>query len=323
MDERPGMNIGALLHTINVHGGVRRYFEVGNTLIRHGHSFTLFHRVIGERVPWMRFDGNAVPYDLHRGKKFDAMITGAHECFNDLVRSDATVKIVLVVAKFYADRYKRLWKEFGNSLLWIGVSGNWNEGMEEIEGITIPGGVDTEFFKPIERAEEDKLTVSFYCRTGSGRNVDQILDVAKECQDVATFIGYDSENGRPSLEHAPGVEIRKMKNQEEMLRLLQNSDIILSGMRTAGWNNVISEAMACGAVSVTTSAGCEDLVQNLMTGCICYNEDFRSEMIGWIRALARNRKKLGMIRRNAIQHVQQFSWDKHVAKILEEVKKRI
>jgi hypothetical protein len=103
------MKIAALCPTMNVHGGVRTYYELGNELIRQGHTYTLFTNKHKEQVPFMEFKGEIKPYTQHSNDRFDMVLTGAQECLNDLENVNASIKVVLIVAKFYDHEYKKLW----------------------------------------------------------------------------------------------------------------------------------------------------------------------------------------------------------------------
>lgn len=311
------MRIAGLLHTLDVHGGVRRYFEIGNAVVRAGHEFILYHKTVHDKKPWMEFLGELRPYHEHRSVSTDVMFTGAYECFLDLEKARADTKIVFVVAKFYAQEYLKLWQRAGKSLFWVGVAKDWNLGMEEIQGITIPCGINTTFFKSVERPPAGRLKVSFYARTGEGRNVEQVVQVAEKLHKKIDFVGYDAP-GYPSI-CSDCVESRTINSQEELRSLLQSSDIIVSAMRSAGWNNIIAEGMACGAVPVTTPAGVGDLVVDGKTGLLCDPGNLVESLASNITALYCCTEEMVKIRRAAIEHVKQFSWDSAVSKLMEAV----
>ena len=239
---RRALNIGGLVHTLNVHGGVRRYLELGNAFVSGGNNYHLFAQTLQEKKPWLNFKGNQRPYHEYGAQKLDILITGAHESFRDLMLADADERVVLVVAKFYADRYLKLWRERKQQLKWIGVASDWNKGMEEIVGTCIPGGVNTKFFTPVFPAQERKPVVAFYARTGDGRGVERIIGLAKILWNDATFIGFDAP-GYPTIsDNLPSnVRIVHTPTQEALRDVLQSADVVVSCMCSAGWNNVISE----------------------------------------------------------------------------------
>lgn len=303
---------------LRVHGGVRRYMEMGNALVKAGHSYTLY--VLDEPAhPWIPFLGRVAHIDELESKPevFDLAFTGAEECFGPLLQVNALKKAVLVVAKFYAEEYKKLWRDQGSNLLWIGVAEEWNKGMEEIAGVRCPGGINLDYFRPAgERVNQEKLLVTFYARSGGTiRGDDMLAEVIAGAGGLAQFIGFDTVTYLPV--NIPGTSVLKTLYQEEMVALLQKSDIVLSCMGTAGWNNVAAEGMACGAVPVTTPAGVKDFIVDGQNGFIC---DTAQEMIEQIEMLAANRNILERMRAQGRESLKPFTWDRFVSRMLDIVK---
>jgi glycosyltransferase involved in cell wall biosynthesis len=321
------MKIAGIVHTLNVHGGVRRYIELGNALVDAGHEYTLFYKPLQEKVPWMEFKGKAVPNHIYHGQKFDLAFTGADECFGALERIDARVKVVFVVAKFYADSFKRMWRKHGNKYLWVGVAKEWNVGMEEIQGVTIPGGVNTDFFVPKKRLPllGRKMRVGFYSRLGFGRGVEDIVYIAGKFRvmgrDAFDFIGFDARDYDATLKDGiNGIKVIRTPTQESLRDCLQSCDVVLSLMCSAGWNNVVAEGMACGALPIATTAGNGDLIIDGQTGFIV---DKPRHARKYLVTLQENPAQVEMIAQNAIKHVQQFSWKTHAEKFIDEVERRM
>jgi len=197
--------------------------------------------------------------------------------------------------------------------------------MEEIQGVCIPGGVDIENFKPDpDKVEGRKLLVGFYSRLGDGRGIEHITRVAKILKDHVTFIGFDAI-GYPSLEVIPGsgIVLVTTRSQLDLRRVYQKCDIVLSFMRSAGWNNVVGEGMACGAVPIATVHGTKDLIQDGKTGFLCSDANIIHDAVDRILYLSSHRDRLREMSKAAAQRVQQFSWANHTAKVLEEIKRRL
>jgi hypothetical protein len=317
------MKVAGILHFINLHGGVRRYFEIGNALIRQGHEFTLFSDTNVERCPWMEFNGKWLPRRQFKGMdEFDIAFTGANECYGDLIEIKAKTKVILIVAKFYAHDCVSFYKQIGDRMLWVGVSTNWNKGgMEEINGVTCVGGVNTHFFKPLPNKQTEKLKVIFYGRNDDPvrRGTAKIVELTERLKNRHDFIAYDAK-GYATIS-GNYIKVNVCNSQQDLLNTLQQGDVILSGMANAGWNNVCAEGMACGCVPIATPAGTEDLIINGDNGYVCNDEDWIPQMIKYLDELDRDRAKLKLMQRKALAWVQQYSWDIFVMKLLKEVKK--
>ncbi len=67
------MKIAALLPNVEIYGGVRRYLELGNALVRRGHEYTLFTPA-GEKPDWLEFRGRSTPFEALSGLEFDVGI---------------------------------------------------------------------------------------------------------------------------------------------------------------------------------------------------------------------------------------------------------
>lgn len=317
-----GLNIGGMVHTLNIHGGVRRYLELGNAFASGGNNYHLFVHTLQEKSPWLGFKGVQHPYHEYAEQRLDIAFTGAYEGFRDLLLSNSDKKVVMVVAKFYADKYLQLWREKGNALKWIGVASDWNKGMEEISGTCIAGGVNTKFFTPVFPVQKHKPVIAFYARTGDGRGIERILGLAKILWSEATFVGFDAPDYPTMSGNLPSnMSIVQTPTQEALRTVLQSADIVVSCMRSAGWNNVIAEGSSCGCVPIANDAGTKDVILHGRTGFVCGSQWFEKEAAEYIRHLAANWDIMDRMARRANAWVRQFDWDIVAEKIITEVYK--
>lgn len=314
------LKILGMVKTLNVHGGVRRYFELGNAFVDRGNEYHLTAVQTKEKQPWLTFKGKAAYYEEWLNSKYDIAFTGANECFNDLLVQKADHRVIFVVAKFYAEKYLKLWQQHGSKFKWIGVAKDWNLGMEEIEGTCIPGGVNTNFFYGFFPEERERLTVSFYARKGQGRGVERILDLAKKFPDIR-FIGFDARNYDTISPDASNVEIRITDSQNDLRDILHQSDVVVSAMDSAGWNNVIAEGMACGCVPIATEAGTGDLILPERTGFVFRKENFNDYAAQCLELLSQNHALKDNMARRASCWVKQYDWGIVAEKVLTEVMK--
>jgi glycosyltransferase involved in cell wall biosynthesis len=104
-----------------------------------------------------------------------------------------------------------------------------------------------------------------------------------------------------------------------LVDVLRRSDIIMSAMNLAGWNNVIAEGCACGLVPISTSAGVKDLVINGWNGYIIPRNEFVDVACDRINRLNVDRELLMNMKERSIQHVQQFDWEIFCRGMLDEI----
>ena len=330
--EMPILTGCGIVHTSDVHGGVRRYYEIGNALVDRGHWYEVRAGQSRESSLWLPYRGKARAYDDQQDQScfYDFAMTGAHEAFDRMVATPSVVKVVLVVAKFYADRYKALWDAYGDSLLWVGVADGWNDGMEEIDGVTIPGGVNTRFFRPLAiksaaRAlnHRERLRVGFYARQGVGRGVERVLELAQSLEDVCDFVGFDANGYNTVTVSGSNVSLRFNMSQDDLRSVYRSCDIVVSAMHQAGWNNVIAESMGCGCVPIATPAGTGDLIVDGQTGYMCDAQEFETQAAECIAYLASNRDVLDRMSRSAHDWVQQYSWGIFTDRLVAEIRRRL
>ena len=320
-DETSSLKIAGIVRTMNVHGGVRRYFEMGNALMASGNSYTLYAITMKEKTPWVQFMGKQMPHGAWKNEEHDIVLTGDWESFSDLCNFPAKKKVVMVVAKFYAEKYLKLWREQGEGLKWVGVASDWNKGMEEIKGVCIPGGVNTNFFTPVMPMRGRKPIVAFYARAGEGRGVEKVIALANLLKYEADFIGFDFP-GYPLVSGLPSnMRIELTPTQESLRSVLQKADIVVSAMRSAGWNNVAAEGAACGCIPIVTEAGTKDIVLHGRTGFMCDSTWFERQAAEYIKELIKNPDLMDRIANRASQWVKQFDWNIVAERFLTEVVK--
>lgn len=313
------LRIAGLVKTLDVHGGVRRYFELGNALVDQGHRFDLFYRSCREDRPWLPYRGGLRKYGTWSGE-YDVVFTGAHECFDDLRAFPARKRVVKLVAKFYRDHYVRLWKHLGADALWVAVEAGVPGAYPEIQSVLIPGGTNTDFFSPAGVERERALRVGFYARRGRGRGVERVLSVASRFGRDVEFVGFDAP-GYDSAVSSPSVRIESTPTQGGLRDVLRGCDVVMSAMYSAGWNNCIAEGMACGAMGIATPEGTRSLIVDGHTGYLCRQEAFEDEAEAAILYLLEHREHLLAMRSLATRWVQQFSWSIVATRFVVEVQR--
>jgi len=145
-------------------------------------------------------------------------------------------------------------------------------------------GVDTERFRPIERAVEPALPVFAYLgRVAVEKNIEDFLRLSLPGR--LRVIG-DGPARVEMQQRYPAVEFTGLLKGEELARKLADSDVLVFPSRTDTFGLVMLEAMACGVpVAAYPVTGPIDVVQDGVTGCL--NEDLSAAAL---RALSLDRE---------------------------------
>ena len=161
-------------------------------------------------------------------------------------------------------------------------------GLDPRKASVIRAAVDTEFFKPGTRGLTRELRVvaigQLHWIKGYADALEAIAQLVS--QGVPVFydmIGGEPPNGtnKPSdrsrllyLIHELGlsdrVRLRGELSQEEVLKCLQESDVLLQASLSEGLPNSVLEAMACGLpVVVTDCGGLREAINDGIEGFVC------------------------------------------------------
>jgi glycosyltransferase involved in cell wall biosynthesis len=326
------MKIAALVPHIEVCGGVRRYFEMGNALMNYGHKYDLFYKdLLTCKTPWMKFNGNLLSYGHLQFGDYDLVFTGAAECLDDLAKVKATVRCVLVVARFYTECYEAIWKRYKDDYLWVGCGSKWKEqfcGDNIPKGYDCPGGVNVNYFVPDEKRRSSKecMLVLFYRRDeGYIRGLPIALEGIKKFTPRRLnweFVGYDVKPVPDSWKglEAYGIYGVQLTTQEGLLRLLQSGDIILSAQVDGIWNNILAEGMACGMAGLGTPTASSDFLTNYETGRIIMpgDSDSIADCLSWFDS---NIEVLSSYQVQALNCIRSlFSWGNFADRFIKIVK---
>jgi len=315
------MNIAALLPHVEVFGGVRRYIELGNALIRRGHGFVLFTPE-GAPPTWLKFSGPVKPFSVIGEEAFDFGLCSEYSVLDDFDRLPAETKFfyfVLEGHKSEREVARRPYRFLGNS---EGISRR----LELKYGIVChraPGGINPEIFHPLvvqeaERLPKGEFRVLCYGRIHKRRKgiawvIRAVEGLAKEFPGIR-LVFFDSLVGRDRMDPRTLLKTRIPHEfyidlpQDRMAWLFSRADIFVSAERRAGWSNTTAEAMACGLPVVCTASGTRDFAFNGRTALVVSRP--------WPFVLRRQIRKLLVdealrcrLARAGREKIMEFSWD--------------
>jgi len=328
------LRIGVILPHLKLFGGVRRYIELGNSLVERGHTYTIF-TPDGEKCEWMNYSGLVKKITEMEDEVPDVLITGSPEYFGLLLKSGSSLKVFYL--QLEGIKNERLIVKNKDIHVMVNSTGlarriRRRYRVEPLDGI---GGVNTDMFHPItdqsdERfsavlglKEEFPIRIICYGRLSRPRKGTRfVIQAARKLKRAGLFVElhlFDSiEKGSddPRLGFSPGVPYRFYLNldQTRMPDMYGAADIFVSAEHRAGWSNTTAEAAACGIPVVCTSSGTEDFAINGLSALVV---PFRNSYL-----IARAVRKLAMdpgLRRRlsieAAKRMEEFTWNRVAEKI--------
>jgi glycosyltransferase involved in cell wall biosynthesis len=263
------MRIAALLPHLEVFGGVRRYLELGNELVRKGHSYVLFHPG-GEKPSWLEFRGEVRPLEGIAAEEYDLGLCSEYSLLPWFENLRSRLKYFYFVLEGH-----RLEREVARRpYLFLGNSEGICRRIERKYGracFRAVGGVNLETFHPLPRENdpgEPGLRILCYGRVYKKRK--GIRRVLKAADGLArsfpglklvlfdTLVGRDRLDPRPLVRTRLPCEFHVNLPQSRMAWLYSRADLFVSAERRAGWSNTAAEAMACGLPVICTASGTRD-----------------------------------------------------------------
>jgi len=273
--------VAAVLPHVEVFGGVRRYIEIGNEIVRLGHSFTLFHPS-GEPPAWLPFLGETRPFSaLQSVASFDIGLTSEYSTFPQFERLPARHKFFYFVLEGHkAERevVRRPYRFLGNS---EGIC-RYIERKYGRVCHRAPGGVNPAIFHPLAPADAPPPSASFnilcygriYKRRKGIKYAIRAVEGLRRKYPNLKLIFFDSLVGRDRRDPRPLVrpkiphEFHLDLPQDRMAALFGQADLFVSAEWRAGWSNTTAEAMACRLPVVCTPSGTRDFAEDGRTALI-------------------------------------------------------
>jgi glycosyltransferase involved in cell wall biosynthesis len=271
------MKIAVLLPHIEVFGGVRRYIEIGNELVKRGHSYVLFHPE-GKPPDWLAFRGVTRPFASLGDEEFDAGLCSEYSILTHFDRLRARSKFFY----FVLEGHKMERSVAGRNYHFLGNSEGICRRMErkyKIRCLKAAGGVNLEIFHPLEsKPPRDTLNILCYGRIYKRRKgiryaIRAVEGLSKEFTQLRlilfdTRVGRDLRDPRPMIKTRMPFDFHLDLAQDRMAWLFSQADIFVSAELRAGWSNTSAEAMACRVPVVCTPSGTRDFAFHNQTALV-------------------------------------------------------
>lgn len=329
----PRLEYGVLLPGVGVFGGVRRFIEIGNELVRRGHRYVIYHPS-GEPPDWLPYAGEARPSSSLDQARHDVLICNDPPLLPAFERATARLKLFYFALEGIPGE-RRIARHPG----WVMVANSsgmaaylrWRHGVRAEKAI---GGIDPGTFHPPQepRGSRDGMRVLAFGRASRRRK-----GAAVAVRAVERFAGSLARRGGPSVtmvlfdhvgtgnERDPRDEIRSTlpvefvvnPAQRELAALYGGCDFFVSAEKRAGWSNTVAEAMACGTPVVCTRSGTRDLAIHLESAWVTrWRHPF--SLARGLDALHRDPATTQRLSAAALTRVRGFAWP-HVTDQLEEI----
>lgn len=317
------VEFGVLLPSVGVYGGVRRFVEIGNELVRRGHRYVLYHPT-GEPPDWLPFAGETRAIADMTGASHDVLICNDPPLLPVFDAAPAALKLFYFALEGIPGE-----RRIARHPEWVAVANSTGMAnrLRRLHGVRAEqaiGGIDLATFKRPEVTRKDGGTVRVMAfgrlsrsrkgipiavraaeslaralRRGSNREVTMVL---------FDHVGHGNERDpRSEIKSALPVEFHLNLTQQELATLYGGCDFFVSAEKRAGWSNTVAEAMACGTTVVCTRSGTRDLALHRETAWVTPWRHSLAIAHG-LKTLSRQPAVAGRLRDAAARRVRDFAW---------------
>lgn len=328
------LDFAVLLPGVGVFGGVRRFLEIGNELVRRGHRYTIYHPG-GDRPDWLPFLGEVKPLSELAAARHQIAICNDPPLLEEFERARADVKFFyFVLENIRGEREiarNGSWSALANS---TGMADRlWSR--YRVRANRVIGGINLGTFHPGESRESGEYRILTFGRLSRRKKGVPIVVSA-----VEMFSRRLGETERPVklvlFDHiGPGNEADPRDGfrcdvphefhinlgQEDLSALYRGCDAFVSAEKRAGWANTVAESMACGVPVVCTRSGALDLAVNGETAVVVRRQRWFVER--GLRSLHTDPSRAHRLREGAIDRVRSFSWESVVDQLLDAVRPKL
>ena len=306
----------------------------------------LAHYIISKKIKYV------ISYDTNSSLLFDILskeapeiiriIDDAHPCrnylhkvYNDIIESSGPFVKTYKACGYLLD--KEFADSFGNEAKKADihiVASSFSKqaalfnGIPESHIIFAPYGVDNKAFHPWEKDYRHNLKVLFVGEINQRKGIYQILEAAKALQPaggiefnlVGTGQGVAPELYTPYM---PYVNFLGRVPFEKLQELYGTSHVFIFPSMGEGFGLVIPEALSSG-LPVIASKNCAgpDLIQDGYNGFLIDAGDTQG-LIRQLEWFMNNMQILPQMQENAIQSVQDLTWEKYENNLVEQLKEKI
>ncbi len=183
-----------------------------------------------------------------------------------------------------------------------------SKGVDKSKIIVTYHYVDNIFYHP-EKNYSDRLTI--ICIGNMERDYDFIYNIIIRNPDINFIICKGKIDFPPQFNTLPNLTMYGFITEQEMLKLMQHSDISLNVMKDTIGSNVITTSMACGLAMVASNVGSiADYISHGKSGLLFNNDAECSE---YINLLKDSPQKLRYFKESALKRSEGLSIDSFIS----------
>ncbi len=316
------MNIGVILPTINLWGGVKRFLELGNRFHTMGHSMRVFTPE-GKPPEWFSFNGaTSKIQDIHK-HPLDALFITELPFLQNLLDSSAKVKAFYHVLK--TENIKPVLNH-KDVHIFVNSSNLYDFDCKKygISPVKAFGGVSITDCIPSKREQSQEFIVLTYGRLLMKRKGTRF--VIKACERLykkhrnLKLLLFDTPVDKRSQELIDSfsckVPFEFLLNHppQENHTLFQRADVFVIAEKNAGWSNTCAEAMAAGTPVIATRSGTKDFLFHNKTGLVVSRNSFSIGRA--VDKLINNPNLAQQLAKSGNEEIKRFSWE-HLAQSIE------
>lgn len=332
------LDFASPLPGVGVFGGVRRFLEIGNELVRRGHRFTIYH-ADGTPPDWMPFAGVVRPLEDLSRARHQILLCNDPELFRRIERAPAELRLFYFVLEGIRDERAIAkhpdWTILANS---SGMAKRlWRRYRVRVEPVV--GGINLELFRPRESNDVGEYRVLSFGRTSRRKKGVPIVlravesfvrRMARSGKQPARpvklvlfdHIGFGNERDpRGDIQCEVPHEFHLNLPQQQLAELYSSCNVFVSAEKKAGWANTVAEAMACGVPVVCTRSGTRDLATHRETAWVARRNRWALSRGLW--SLHGDPDLTNQLRRASLEHIREFSWECVTDRLLEVVNTKL
>jgi glycosyltransferase involved in cell wall biosynthesis len=330
------LDFAALLPGLGVFGGVRRFLEIGNELVRRGHGYTVYHPR-GDVPEWFDFRGKVKPLSELARARHQVALCNDPPLLVDFEKARADLKLFYFVLENIRGE-----KSIARHPGWTVIANS--TGMADrlrrryrVQAHRVVGGINLDMFRPLPPGEQENgeyrvLTLGRLSRRKKGvpivvRAVESLARRMAGSERPLKLVLFDhvgpgnERDPRDGFSCAVPHEFHVNVPQDDLARLYTGCDAFVSAERRAGWANTVAEAMACGVPVVCTRSGALDLAVHRQTAWVVRRNSWFVRR--GLRTLYDDPRLATRLRDSALEHVRKFSWENVVDQLLAVIRERL
>lgn len=270
-----------LPHTL-LFGGVRRFFELGEIFIRHGHQMFVFTPE-GKRPDWFNFSATVDALSNLPNYQLDCIFITEPVFLQNMLDADAALKIFYHVGPRASLTEVLKHKEiivFSNSTNMY-LRNKKKYGIETVKAL---GGVHIPVTAKEIKLPQDPFVIMCYGRLSrKGKGTGIVVKAAEKLYSrgnnvkLVLFDAPLDEKGRKQIAaFKPKVPFEFIVDHpvEKNEALFKRADVFVAVEKKGGWSNTAAEALSAGVPLVASNTGTNDFLVDGVTGIKVWRHSF-------------------------------------------------